>query len=141
MASDLFTAVATGHTAAYSASVSGSAVSVSTTGDSVTVDAKSAGMATVTVTASAKPASSARPSQTVDDIAEVAFDVMVVDKALVVMLEMPDGVMGGNLVEGESYDIKAVANRAVSEDTEVMIMCVTARRATPARTTTQSIRP
>ena len=38
-----------------------------------------------------------------------------------VTLEMPDGVMNGNIVEGSSYDINVVANRAVSEDTEVMI--------------------
>ena len=35
---------------------------------------------------------------------------------------MPDDVMGGNLVEGQSYDIKVMANRAVTEDTEVMIL-------------------
>ena len=47
---------------------------------------------------------------------------MVVDKALVVMLEMPANVMDGNIVEGMSYDIMVSANRMVTEDTEVMIM-------------------
>ena len=84
--------------------------------------AKSAGEAKVTVTATAKMASSSFiPSQTVSNIAEITFPVTVVDKVLVVTLEMPDGVMNGNIVEGSSYDINVVANRAVSEDTEVMI--------------------
>ena len=123
MTSDLFT-VAEGYTAAYGASVEGSGVSVSASGDSIIVEAKSAtdGAAKVTVTATAKmAASSFIPSQTVSNIAEITFPVTVVDKKLVVMLEMPDGVMNGNIVEGSSYDINVVANRAVSEDTEVMI--------------------
>ena len=123
MTSDLFT-VAEGYTAAYGASVEGSGVSVSASGDSIIVEAKSAtdGAAKVTVTATAKmAASSFIPSQTVSNIAEITFPVTVVDKVLVVTLEMPDGVMNGNIVEGSSYDINMVANRAVSEDTEVMI--------------------
>ena len=123
MTSDLFT-VAEGYTAAYGASVEGSGVSVSASGDSIIVEAKSAtdGAAKVTVTATAKMASSSFiPSQTVSNIAEITFPVTVVDKVLVVTLEMPDGVMNGNIVEGSSYDINVVANRAVSEDTEVMI--------------------
>ena len=121
MASDLFT-VAEGYTAAYGVSVEGGAVSVSASSDSATVTAKSAGEAKVTVTATAKMASSSFiPSQTVSNIAEITFPVTVVDKVLVVTLEMPDGVMNGNIVEGSSYDINVVANRAVSEDTEVMI--------------------
>ena len=119
--SDLFT-VAEGYTAAYGVSVEGGAVSVSASSDSATVTAKSAGEAKVTVTATAKMASSSFiPSQTVSNIAEITFPVTVVDKVLVVTLEMPDGVMNGNIVEGSSYDINMVANRAVSEDTEVMI--------------------
>ena len=121
MTSDLFT-VAEGYTAAYGVSVEGGAVSVSASSDSATVTAKSAGEAKVTVTATAKMASSSFiPSQTVSNIAEITFPVTVVDKVLVVTLEMPDGVMNGNIVEGSSYDINMVANRAVSEDTEVMI--------------------
>ena len=121
MTSDLFT-VAEGYTAAYGVSVEGGAVSVSASSDSATVTAKSAGEAKVTVTATAKmAASSFIPSQTVSNIAEITFPVTVVDKVLVVTLEMPDGVMNGNIVEGSSYDINVVANRGVSEDTEVMI--------------------
>ena len=121
MTSDLFT-VAEGYTAAYGVSVEGGAVSVSASSDSATVTAKSAGEAKVTVTATAKMASSSFiPSQTVSNIAEITFPVTVVDKVLVVTLEMPDGVMNGNIVEGSSYDINVVANRAVSADTEVMI--------------------
>ena len=114
--------VAAGYTASYGASVSGGAVGVSTTGDSVTVTANSAGESKVTVTGTAKAAmSSAMPSQTVSNVAEVSFDVTVVDRKLVVTLEAPS-VMNGNIVEGKSYDIKVTANRAVSEDTEVKIM-------------------
>ena len=121
MTSDLFT-VAEGYTAAYGVSVEGGAVSVSASSDSATVTAKSAGEAKVTVTATAKMASSSFiPSQTVFNIAEITFPVTVVDKVLVVTLEMPDGVMNGNIVEGSSYDINVAANRAVSADTEVMI--------------------
>ena len=121
MTSDLFT-VAEGYTAAYGVSVEGGAVSVSASSDSATVTAKSAGEAKVTVTATAKAATSSfAPSQTVANIAEITFPVTVVDKVLVVTLEMPDGVMNGNIVEGSSYDINVIANRAVSEDTEVMI--------------------
>ena len=119
---DLFK-VAAGYTASYGASVSGDAVGVSTTGDSVTVTANSAGESKVTVTGTAKAAmSSAMPSQTVSNVAEVSFDVTVVDRKLVVTLEAPAGVMNGNIVEGKSYDIKVTANRAVTEDTEVKIM-------------------
>ena len=115
--------VAAGYTASYGASVSGGAVGVSTTGDSVTVTANSAGESKVTVTGTAKAAmSSAMPSQTVSNVAEVSFDVTVVDRKLVVTLEAPPSVMNGNIVEGKSYDIKVTANRAVSEDTEVKIM-------------------
>ena len=108
--------VAAGYTASYGASVSGGAVGVSTTGDSVTVTANSAGESKVTVTATAKmPASSFASSQTVSNVAEVSFDVTVVDRKLVVTLEAPAGVMNGNIVEGKSYDIKVTANRAVTE--------------------------
>ena len=55
-------------------------------------------------------------------MASITFEVTVVDKMLAVMLEMPANVMDGNIVEGMSYDIKVVANRMVTEDTEVMIM-------------------
>ena len=65
------------------------------------------------------------PSQTVSNVASVTFPVEVVDKALVIMLEMPSNVMDGNIVEGMSYDIIASANRMITEaegSVEVMIM-------------------
>ena len=121
MTSDLFT-VAEGYTAAYAVSAEGGAVSVSASSDSATVTANEPGESKVTVTATATmETSSFIPSQTVSNIAEITFPVTVADKVLVVTLEMPDGVMNGNIVEGSSYDINVVANRAVSEDTEVMI--------------------
>ena len=127
MMDDLFT-VMDGYTASYRASVSGDAVSISTSGDSLFVEAKSSGKAVVTVMGTAEAemeASSFKSSQPSADMADITFEVTVVDKALaalVVMLEMPADVMMGNIVEGESYDIMVSANRMVTEDTEVMIM-------------------
>ena len=124
-ASDLFT-VTDGYTASYSASVDGDAASASVSGDSVTVMADAAGAAKVTITGTSRMASSSfLPEQVATNVADITFEVMVVDKplaALVVMLEMPANVMDGNIVEGESYEIMVSANRMVTEDTEVMIM-------------------
>ena len=125
MTSDLFD-VMDGYTASYGVSVEGDSASASASGDAVTVNALMAGEAKVTVTGTAKAAmSSAMPSQTVSNVAEVSFDVTVVDRKLVVTLEAPAGVMNGNIVEGKSYDIKVTANRAVTESegsVEVTIM-------------------
>ena len=81
MASDLFD-VTTGFAANYAVSVSGGAIRASVSGETITINAEEAGEATVTVTATAEAASSARPSQTVSNIAKVAFDVMVTNKGL-----------------------------------------------------------
>ena len=79
MTSDLFT-VAEGYTAAYGASVEGGAVSVSASGYQINVEAREVGESKVTVTATAKMASSSFiPSQTVSNIAEITFPVMVVE--------------------------------------------------------------
>ena len=122
MTSDLF-GLEEGYTATYRASVVGDAVSISASGDSLKVNAETAGSAKVTVTGKANMSSSSfLPEQTVSDEASITFEVMVADKVLVVMLEMPANVMDGNIVEGESYDIMVSANRMVMEDTEVMIM-------------------
>ncbi|MCY4600009.1 MAG: hypothetical protein OXF27_08825, partial [Acidobacteria bacterium] len=100
MMGDLFT-VSEGYTATYRASVVGDAVGISTSSDSLTVDAKSAGEAKVTVTGMAEMASSSfKAEQTVANEASITFPVEVVDKKLVVTLEMPDGVMDGNILEG-----------------------------------------
>ena len=123
MASALFT-VMDGYTASYSASVdNGDVASTSVSGDSVTVMADMAGEAKVTISGTSRMASSSfAPEQVDTNMADITFLVTVVDKMLVVMLEMPANVMDGNIVEGESYDIVVSANRMVSEDTEVMIM-------------------
>ena len=122
MTSDLF-GLAEGYTASYKASVEGDAVSISASGESLKVNAETAGTAKVTVTGKANMSSSSfLPEQTVSDEASITFEVMVADMVLVVMLEMPANVMNGNIVEGESYDIMVSANRMVMEDTEVMIM-------------------
>ena len=124
MTGDLFT-VMEGYTASYGASVSGSAVSVSTSGDTITIEAVMAGNSEVTVTGTAQMSSSLMPSQTVSNVASVTFPVEVVDKDLVVMLEMPSNVMDGNIVEGMSYEIGVMANRMITEaegSVEVMIM-------------------
>ena len=113
MTSDLFT-VMDGYTAAYGASVEGSGVSVSASGDSITVDAKSATgaePAKVTVTATAKmTASSFAPSQTVSNIAEITFPVTVVDMPLVVTLAADPT----EIDEGGTSMITATANRYVT---------------------------
>ena len=125
MASDLFTLV-DGYTASYGVSVDGDAATASASGDSVSVTADMAGEAKVTITGTSRMASSSfAPEQVATNVADITFLVTVVDKplaALVVMLEMPANVMNGNIVEGESYDIVVSANRAVTEDTDVMIM-------------------
>ncbi len=124
MTSDLFT-VADGYTASYGVSVEGAAASASASGEAIKVNAVEAGQAKITVTATAKMASSFQASQSVSNIAEITFPVEVVDKALVIMLEMPDNVMDGNIVEGETYEIGVMANRMITEaegSVEVMIM-------------------
>ena len=125
MGGDLFT-VMEGYSASYSASADSDAVSVSVSGDAVSVTADMAGEAKITVTGTATmSASSLEGGQPATNVATQTFPVTVVDKALVVTLEMPDNVMMGNIVEGESYDIVASANRMVTAaegSVEVMIM-------------------
>ena len=121
-ASDLFD-LAIGYTAAYAVTVEGTAVSAAASGDTVSVTAEMAGEATVTITGTARAASSSfEASQTSTHTAEVKFPVTVVDKALVVTLELPANAAHGNVVEGSSYDIVVSANRAVHADTVVTIM-------------------
>ena len=120
--SDLF-GYAEGYTASFSAASDSEAVSVSASGSTVTAMAESAGSAKVTITGTATMASSSfAPSQTVSNVASVTFEVMVVDKMLTLMIEMPDNVMEGNIVEGMSYHIPVTTNRAVNEDTMVTFM-------------------
>ena len=125
MTSDLFD-VMDGYTASYGVSVDGDSVSVSASSETITINAVKAGDSVIVVTGTARMSSSSlEPSQTVSDVASLKFPVMVVDKMLVVMLEMPDNVMEGNIVEGMSYEIGVMASRMITEaegSVEVMIM-------------------
>ena len=115
MTGDLFT-VADGYTASYGVAVEGDAVSASASGEMVTINAEKAGESVVMITGTARMASSSfEVSQDVSNVADVKFKVTVVDMPLMITLEMPDNVMDGNIVEGESYDIGVSANRMVTE--------------------------
>ena len=108
-ASDLFT-VTDGYTASYSASVDGDAASAAVSGDSVTVMADAAGAAKVTITGTSKMASSSfAPVQVATNVAEITFEVMVVDTALVVTVAADPA----EIMEGGTSTITATANRAV----------------------------
>ena len=119
--SDLF-GYAEGYTASFSAASDSEAVSVSASGSTVTAMAESAGSAKVTITGTARMASSSfKAEQTISNVADVTFEVTVVDKMLMLTLDAP-GAMEGNVVEGMDYDVTVTANRAVHDDTEVMFM-------------------
>ena len=107
---------------AFGASVSGAAASVSTSGETVTVDAKEAGeaMVTVTATATAKASSAVSTSQTVSNCARVTFDVRVVLADLQITLSGPEDM---NIVEGgQPGTVMAKANRPVTKDTLVRLV-------------------
>ena len=111
MAGDLFTPPAHGYAVGYGASVSGGAVTASTSGGRVEVDAVRAGESTVTVTATATPAaSSATVSQSVSNVVEVAFDVTVADLPLTVTLAADPPTVD----EGGEVTLTATASRAVT---------------------------
>ena len=81
MTADMFD-IAEGYTASFGASVEGDSISASASGDRVTLTASSdmTGESKVTVTATARMASSSFiPSQTVSNVAEITFPVMVVE--------------------------------------------------------------
>ena len=80
MTSDLFDVMEPGYTASYGVSVEGDSASASASGESVTINALMAGEAKITVTGTARMASSSlMPTQTVSNVAELTFPVMVVD--------------------------------------------------------------
>ena len=86
MTSDLFD-VEPGYTASYGVSVEGDSANASASGEAITINALMAGEAKITVTGTAKMASSSLiPTQTVSNVAELTFPVMVVDTELVVTL-------------------------------------------------------
>ena len=110
MTSDLFT-VMDGYTASYGVSVDGDSVSGSSSGESVTINAKMAGESKVTVTGTAKMASSSfMPEQTVSNVASITFAVMVVDTELVVTVSADPM----EIAEGGTTMITATANRYVT---------------------------
>ncbi|MCY4602390.1 MAG: hypothetical protein OXF27_21005 [Acidobacteria bacterium] len=106
---DLFTLM-DGYTATYGANSEGSAVSISERGDVLTIEAEESGTSKVTVTGTASvAASSFAPSQTISNVAHIAFEVMVVDTELVVTLAADPM----EIEEGGTSTITAMANRAV----------------------------
>ena len=110
MTGDLFD-LEPGYTASYGVSVEGDSASASASGEEVTINALMAGEAKITVTGTARMASSSLiPTQTVSNVAELTFPVMVVDTTLVVTLsaEPMEVEAGGTTM------ITATANRAVT---------------------------
>ncbi len=106
---------------AYATSVDGAAVTTSASGGTVTIMAVSAGEAKVTITATATPnGSSLVVNQTKSNVAQLTFPVMVEDPPLTFTVMGPDDM---NLIEGGMGGmVKVMTNRAVSENTEVMLM-------------------
>ena len=110
MTSDLFE-VAPGYTASYGVSVEGDSASASASGEAVTINALMAGEAKITVTGTARMASSSLiPTQTVSNVAELTFPVMVVDTELVVTLSAEPM----EIEAGGTTMITATANRYVT---------------------------
>ena len=112
MTSALFTVI-DGYTASYGVSVEGDSASASASGETVTINALMAGEAKITVTGTARMASSSlMPSQTVSNVAELTFPVTVVDTPLVVTLSADPM----EIEAGGTTMITATANRAVTAD-------------------------
>ena len=120
MTDDLFMYDADMVSVSFGASVDGAAVGASASGEAVTLMAMEPGDGKVTVTATATPMSdSLVVTQDRANVARLTFPVMVELADLEVMLHGPDDM---NLVEGMSYEIKAMTNRAVTEDTMVELV-------------------
>ena len=120
----------------FGASVEGAAVGASASGEAVTVMAMEPGDAQVTVTATATPTSSSLVvTQDRANVAQLTFPVTVELADLMITLSGPDDM---NLVEGMSYEISAMANRAVTEDTMVELV-QTDGTASPSDYTVESI--
>ena len=121
MGANLFDYDASAVSVAYATSVEGAAVTASASGGAVTIMAASAGEAKVTITATATPnGSSLVVNQTKSNVAQLTFPVMVEDPPLTFTVMGPDEM---NLSEGGMGGmVKVMTNRAVSENTEVMLM-------------------
>ena len=106
---------------AYGTSVEGGAVTASASGGTITIMAVAAGEAKVTLTATATPnASSLVTNQTKSNVAQLTFPVMVTEEPLTFTVMDPEEM---NLTEGGMGGmVKVMTNRAVSENTEVMLM-------------------
>ena len=119
--SELFTSPE-GYGAKYTTTVSGDAVSETSSGGSVTITALKAGTSTVTVSGSATMAASslnASSSQTVAYAADITFDVEVVDKPLVVEVSTDPADM---VDEGGTVMVIATSTtRAVLADEDVTV--------------------
>ena len=112
MTSDLFDLM-DDYTASYGVSVEGDSASASASGESVTINALMAGEAKITVTGTARMASSSLiPTQTVSNVAELTFPVTVVDTTLVVTLSADPM----EIEAGGTTMITATASRAVTAD-------------------------
>jgi len=118
MTDDLFTYDATAVDVSFGASVEGAAVTANASPDMVTIMGAAAGDAKVTVTATARP-TSLDVIQDRANVAQLTFPVMVELADLTITLSGPEDM---NLVEGMSYEISAMANRAVTEDTMVELV-------------------
>ncbi len=121
MGANLFDYDSSAVTVAYGTSVEGGAVTASASGGTVTIMGAMAGEAKVTITATATPNSSSLiVNQTKANVAQLTFPVMVEDPALTFTVMGPDEM---NLTEGGMGGMVTVmTNRAVSENTEVMLM-------------------
>ena len=118
MFGDLFT-VMEGYTASYSFSQEGTSVSLSSTGEAITVTAEMAGRSEITINGTARlPVSSLEGSQTVANDASLKFPVEVVDGQLVVTVSADPM----EIAEGGTSEITATASRAVTAgDDEVEV--------------------
>ena len=120
MTADLFDFDPMAVSVAFGASVEGSAASASASGEMVMVMAEEAGEAKVTVTASATPMSdSLIINQTVSNVAQLTFPVMVEDMPITFTVMGPEDM---NITEGMSAMVTVMASRGVDADTEVMLM-------------------
>ena len=113
-----------GYTAGYGVSVEGDSATASASGEAITITALMAGEAKITVTGTARMASSSLiPTQTISNVAELTFPVMVVDTELVVTLSAEPM----EIAAGGTTMITATANRYVTAgdgDVEIALAVV-----------------
>ena len=110
MTSDLFD-VEPGYTASYGVSVEGDSANALASGEAITINGLMAGEAKITVTGTARLTSTSLiPTQTIANVAELTFPVMVVDTTLVVTLSAEPM----EIEAGGTTMITATANRAVT---------------------------